>query len=456
MLIFESLSVLVTVICWVVATGFVGACLQQIAKRIEVNPEIWWAGLLITLLAFAPVPEAMSSKVDGFAWAQGDWNFAAVETQISAAMQTHVPDIDSQITVWLIGLIAAISVWRVFSLLSNHRKLHRLVRAGIPFQPEQSPYPTFLTSIPTSAFATGVRNPVVALPDYFLALPTHQQKIVLAHEYTHIRQRDPVTVFAWRMLCQLCWFNPFLRTLEKGHNQSIEMRCDANTLQHSDCSASEYARTLLACLKFDTSQSAQTLSVGFTSGMSVQDYKTRLKKVLGKPDRALPLRQLCLLLLLLIASVLGLSTAVAGLTQAQERWHYPVSHPKLSSTFGHIAAFRAHKPHRGIDLRGPVGTPVFASASGTVAFADGQTLSPGYGLVIMLQHPQQWQSMYAHLSEVRVKPGQKVAQGDLIGLMGQTGRVTGPHLHFELAHQEQVVDPLLYLETARENTNHLP
>ncbi|MDX2257196.1 MAG: M23 family metallopeptidase [Pseudanabaenaceae cyanobacterium bins.39] len=85
--------------------------------------------------------------------------------------------------------------------------------------------------------------------------------------------------------------------------------------------------------------------------------------------------------------------------------------------------------HQGTDLAAPEGTPVVAAFSGYVEVSG---WVGGYGLMVVISHGDTHETRYAHLSEVLVKPGQKVKQGTVIGLVGSTGMATGPHLHFEI------------------------
>jgi murein DD-endopeptidase MepM/ murein hydrolase activator NlpD len=110
---------------------------------------------------------------------------------------------------------------------------------------------------------------------------------------------------------------------------------------------------------------------------------------------------------------------------------FPLSIPAvITSAFG----WRIHpvtgqsRLHTGTDLGAPMGTPVLAAFSGRVEAADEMG---GYGLAIVLQHSEDTQTLYAHLSEMFVKPGEEVKQGQVIGRVGSTGMSTGPHLHFE-------------------------
>jgi murein DD-endopeptidase MepM/ murein hydrolase activator NlpD len=101
--------------------------------------------------------------------------------------------------------------------------------------------------------------------------------------------------------------------------------------------------------------------------------------------------------------------------------------------------------HEGIDLAAPTGTPIHAASDGIVV---GATLNGGYGNWIRIDHPRKLSTVYGHLSEFApgVKEGAKVGQGDLIGFVGNTGRSTGPHLHFEILSNGKAVDPLSYPE----------
>lgn len=90
--------------------------------------------------------------------------------------------------------------------------------------------------------------------------------------------------------------------------------------------------------------------------------------------------------------------------------------------------------HYAIDIAGRLGNPIFAADHGVVVYAGWNDY--GYGEMIVIDHGAGWQTLYAHLSQINVICGQEVYQGDTIGLMGSTGKSTGPHLHFELRSDE--------------------
>ncbi len=101
-------------------------------------------------------------------------------------------------------------------------------------------------------------------------------------------------------------------------------------------------------------------------------------------------------------------------------------------------------PHSGMDIAAPEGTPVKAPAGGIVTFVDADLYLTGGTLLI--DHGHGVSSNFLHLSRIDVKVGDRVAQGQVIGAVGATGRATGPHLHWGMSWFDVRVDPLLVLE----------
>lgn len=102
--------------------------------------------------------------------------------------------------------------------------------------------------------------------------------------------------------------------------------------------------------------------------------------------------------------------------------------------------------HAGSDFAAGRGTPIHAAGEGVVTFAGWQS---GYGRVVKIRHAFGFETVYAHLDKTRVQVGERVARGDRIGDMGHTGRVTGTHLHYEIRMNGKPVNPMRYIEAAR-------
>jgi murein DD-endopeptidase MepM/ murein hydrolase activator NlpD len=100
---------------------------------------------------------------------------------------------------------------------------------------------------------------------------------------------------------------------------------------------------------------------------------------------------------------------------------------------------KGRSPHDGIDLAAPAGTPVRTAGEGSVLFAGPQQ---GYGLLVIIEHAHGLVTVYAHNRDLRVRTGQQIREGQVIATVGESGKTSGPHLHFEVRQDGAPVDPL--------------
>ncbi|MGY8869697.1 MAG: peptidoglycan DD-metalloendopeptidase family protein [Pseudomonadales bacterium] len=116
----------------------------------------------------------------------------------------------------------------------------------------------------------------------------------------------------------------------------------------------------------------------------------------------------------------------------------------FSSPFGLKRFFnkQARNPHSGLDIAAPMGDPIWAPATSTVAAVGSYFFN---GNTVILDHGNGLTTMYCHMSKIDVKVGDKLSTGDVIGKIGKTGRVTGPHLHWSVSLNNTRVDPLLFV-----------
>ena len=133
---------------------------------------------------------------------------------------------------------------------------------------------------------------------------------------------------------------------------------------------------------------------------------------------------------------------------------HPLPGARISASFARYIIISRNRQHHGVDFAAPSGTPVFAASSGVVLSADNSSLSEAFGNAVLIEHGDQLTSLSAHLSRLDVQLGQWVEAGQQIGLVGQTGRATGPHLHFELWRGSVPQDPIALLPLSPQERKH--
>ncbi len=170
------------------------------------------------------------------------------------------------------------------------------------------------------------------------------------------------------------------------------------------------------------------------------------------------MRKLTLLALTFSAALPQLAMALpepqgSAAVHTQQQWRMPLDNGRVSSFFGSLRGRRAHE---GIDFSVPSGTPVTATDGGTVIASDNHYGGDRkYGNVVVIEHASGLRSLYAHLNQRDVSVGDVVSGGERIGLSGNTGRSTGPHLHLEAWRDKTRIDPKALL-LVNLNANALP
>lgn len=126
-----------------------------------------------------------------------------------------------------------------------------------------------------------------------------------------------------------------------------------------------------------------------------------------------------------------------------ESFVFPVADPMVIDSYGYTRETSGYMiAHKGTDFRAPTGTSVRAMNRGVVRLA---RYSPVYGNMVVVDHGMGLMTFYMHLSKTKVKTGQLVEQGQLVGLSGQTGYATGPHLHLSIRLNNTSIDPMAFM-----------
>lgn len=156
------------------------------------------------------------------------------------------------------------------------------------------------------------------------------------------------------------------------------------------------------------------------------------------------------------ANTIKKETPAVRKTKKRPTFDWPVWEARMSRGFLPRGTKKRRRPHKGIDLAAPRGSAVMASHDGLVIYT-GKAFK-GYGKMIMIESTNPdagsgFATLYGHLDKIVVFEGQKIRQGDVIGALGNTGRSSGPHLHFEIRKLDGPIDPLPYLPAGNELTN---
>jgi murein DD-endopeptidase MepM/ murein hydrolase activator NlpD len=131
--------------------------------------------------------------------------------------------------------------------------------------------------------------------------------------------------------------------------------------------------------------------------------------------------------------------------------HLPAIQPVSNKDLSRIASgfglridpvYKTTKFHKGLDFTAPQGTPIYATANGTIKLSEFS--ATGFGNHVIIDHGYGYETLYGHMVRIKAQPGQAVKRGELIGWVGTTGKSTGPHCHYEVHKNGEAVDPVYY------------
>lgn len=333
----------------------------------------------------------------------------------------------------------------------------RLTRHGITVR---------ITPRPISPFAVRWPSPAIVLPGAAMAqFDDAGLRLVIRHEAAHLALRDPQRALLMSVVGALLWFNPFVRAIAARVQMACELRCDAHALDGDIGARRAFASAYLHTLRSYASLDAPAAALNHRD---LTGHALRIQHMLnGDGSRTLPsswrfgLAGLALaavgllsVLQMALAAPAGVrapvphtpsrsaaQTSTASAAESPFRLASPLDTPKITGRFGETGRIRS-QPHLGTDFGARIGTQVLAPAAGLVTAATAHYPDgPNYGTVVVLDHGNGWQTLYAHLDSFEVQVGQRVLAGERIAKVGRSGRVTGPHLHLETLFNGHRVDP---------------
>lgn len=428
---------------WLLFSGAVYGVMARFTRGQNTSPRIWWCSVIATFLLLSPfllTPFAnIAVTAPDIAWINTSIENAHLLKQATLA---HAELNDTRYPVALfIAIYVGVVFYKMLMLALNWWRLNALMRqtqlidVGL-----NTDFNVVVSPLNHSPFVYGVLKPIIVLPHNALSMSATRLRILVQHELTHITYKDPASVVVWRLLSIVLWINPFIRRMEWQFIRAMEHRCDHQTITRFGLKPFEYAQTLLQSLRSSVVVNTNPVTQFNTAALDSDDYKQRLTHIVQTkhPINFKAILGLCGAIVFLVC-VTNYIDSVNGNDAPQ--WQHPLENYRISSPFRNVSKIRYYKPHQGVDYVAPYGSAVSAAADGVVVIGDAQTLHPNFGNAVIIQHKGGYQTLYAHLAIIDVTPGQWVHAGERIGVIGDTGKTTGVHLHLEVMRHEQRLNP---------------
>ncbi|HEX5793193.1 MAG TPA: M23/M56 family metallopeptidase [Rheinheimera sp.] len=445
---------------WAFILWLSGQILLKKIPGLQQWPTFYWCLFGLCFLPLLPLPQLDQHWTIPSALLQD----TVYSIQTMVAQPTH-PSLTRPSVVMemfcgmLMGLVLMISLWQLWRVLKQWLQLQQLIKLTQPLATAKILSPMQLASIPEnveirqtpaaiSPFIAGWSRLVLVVPAYIWQLSVQQRQLLIAHELVHLKRRDPQQLLIMRILVAFFWFSPALRQIEQAFIRSIELAVDQVVLAKQPELAAIYGQTLLNSLKLSQAGYLSALAAGFIHAHADQSFYQQRLQQLFQPVPRLSGGQRWRISIVFAGAVfsLQLSSSALSYSEPPQQWLLPVGKEPVTSFYAEKHPFRQNRPHQGLDFAAAAGATITASQKGKVLIADASSLNSRYGNVVLLDHGHGYQTLYAHLNDFHIVAGQTVQAGEPIGTVGSSGRVTGPHLHFEILLHGQQQDPAAYLQ----------
>jgi beta-lactamase regulating signal transducer with metallopeptidase domain len=275
---------------------------------------------------------------------------------------------------------------------------------------------------------------------------------IITHEKAHSKKLHSVDVLLTELFIVFSWFNPFAYWYRKSLKSIHEFQADAFVLAEKNVKKSSYLQVLLTSLE----PSHKNPAFNYFSHPSL---KKRIEMITKSPSKNSSKLWYVLLFPAIIFASMAFTKANEMVLPVKEISPitittkgipslFPVQNGSLKNVSSKFGVVRKHPKlknktkHGGIDIKAPVGTPIVATANGTVLKAQDEG---NWGNLIIIAHADGFETWYAHLKGFSIKTGANVQKGDVIGYVGNTGLSTAPHLHYEVRQHGKRLDPVDYI-----------
>ena len=259
---------------------------------------------------------------------------------------------------------------------------------------------------------------------------------IIQHEKVHVKQLHSLDLILSEAFCIAFWFNPFVFLLKKSLKNVHEFIADNQIINSSMITVNEYLRLLVT-----------SAELNFTSGMTSSFKSLTIKKRIEMIIKNKSSKSRKALYFFLLPVIAFMVQSFSGFHNVKDIPSIrPVKGGEITLEFGYTGTHPITKEqftHGGVDIKVTEGTKVVATASGVVVEA---TEDEGWGKLVVIKHGDTYETLYAHLQKIVVAKGDKVKSGQTIGLSGNTGYSTGPHLHYEVHKNYERVNPEEYFD----------
>ena len=309
-----------------------------------------------------------------------------------------------------------------------------------------------------SPFTKGIFKPVIFIPQQIIGTADCGLiASIIAHEMAHIKRKDAQLLKLQTFLQIIYFFNPAVWVANFRINYFRELICDGMVLSTGKIDKNIYGESLLNILNMRLSTPGH---IQLHSGIGTSKLRSRIQNIM-EGHKMKRNRSIFNLLSILAVALFVLPLANKGsakvvfapaiVTAGSPEFGLPLKSGEVKVKFGVLRETDdgARTKHIGIDIAAKKGTEVYAVQAGTVEKAivpSKEKMNNGYGKYILINHGNGLKSLYSHLSEISVSEGAAVVLGQAIGTVGNSGKSTGPHLHFEMIKHGERVDPELYTD----------
>lgn len=311
-------------------------------------------------------------------------------------------------------------------------------------------------------FTAGLLHPIVFLPAELLdSADRRALESTIAHELVHVKRNDDLwlTLVAWVRIAY--FFHPVAWVAESRLRQAREEWCDESVLRAGPLSPAEYGGGLLTVIQLRLSRRGAGVVPAMSNtrrNLFMRFRHIAENRTVSRLHLALTRAGIVAVAMVLLPMAPVVATAPVASdgiavgdqpSPASETLRNPVPNARVSSPWGPAKDPWTGKArdHQGVDLAAPVGTEIVAPASATVLMATSSAPDQeAAGTVIILDHGNGLTTFYSHLESLRVKEGDRVGAGQVIGTIGLTGKTTGPHVHFEVRRDGERIDPATLID----------